>query len=495
MNRIYKVTGTKVTKSKNGYTIFNFEFNNEVWASQLAPVHKSEKKYNKIYQILEKEKTLDSLLGKFISTSLVETSYGVNFENIISYDSIEDFKKLLDESEKKAFTTEIPMYIFLKGKGYSLNADNSITLKSQYSYFNIIEKNSKTICYPNSLRSDELTFDNIHKIYENFYYKKCSEDSLDADCKYILTDTSIIKEWWRYHKTKGGITRSGRRDILRIGDKLSDEHITFLSAEYQNYIVLRKWAIKNKITYHYFSNEDVHIGFPDNFEKLLTVTKLELSDPWTLDPDPIGINVETTIPKEIGSLEHLIELRLLLQGVNTLPSEISNLTNLKVLSLEHSSYSELPNSFCSLVNLTSLTIHECPNLTLSEEQVSWVKVLRKKGCELWIDEIIFNNSKEVKIKNNFMSNKFNGLLIDINNVKCIRIDQTKLYLMTNYTGDFLIYEYTNDTEAKEDKIHFDGIIKNKDCKVILLSEEYALQGYSEHTSEYKELQMGFDLEN
>ncbi len=230
MSAIYKVTDTKITTSKNGYAIFNLELNNKIWASKLAPVRKLDKKYNKLYQTYEENKTLDSLIGKFITTSLEKTNYGINFDNIVSYDSLEDFKELLDKSEKKAFATNIPMYSFLKAQNYAINSDGSITLKPPYDYFNIMEKNSKTICYPNNLKSGELTFDNIEKIYYHFYHKKCTESSLDADCKYELTDIAITEEWWRYHKTKGGITRRGTRNILRIGDKLDEEHIKFLSS-------------------------------------------------------------------------------------------------------------------------------------------------------------------------------------------------------------------------------------------------------------------------
>ncbi|MEA3314847.1 MAG: hypothetical protein U9Q30_03175 [Campylobacterota bacterium] len=230
MSKIYKVTNTKITTSKNGYTIFNLELNNQIWASKLAPVRKSEKKYNKLYQIYEENKTLDSLIGKLITTTLEKSNYGINFDSISSYDSLIEFKELLDKSEKKAFSTDIPIYGFLKLQNYSINSDNSITLKEPYSYYNIRSKDNITICYPNNLKSDELTFDNISIIYDHFYHEKCTESSLDADCKYVLTSIAIIEDWWRYHKTKGGITRRGTRDILRIGDKLNDEHIKFLSS-------------------------------------------------------------------------------------------------------------------------------------------------------------------------------------------------------------------------------------------------------------------------
>ncbi len=231
MSKIYKVTKTKITTSKNGYTIFNLELNNQIWASKLAPARKRDKKNSSLYQIYEdNNETLDSLIGKLITTTLEKSNYGINFDYISSYESLDDFKELLDKSEKKAFSTKIPIYSFLESQNYTINNDSSITLKKPYDYFNIMDKHGKTICYSNDLKSDELTFDNIGKIYNHFYYNKCTEGSLDADCKYELADIAITKEWWRYHKTKGGISRRGTANILRIGDKLNDEHIKYLSS-------------------------------------------------------------------------------------------------------------------------------------------------------------------------------------------------------------------------------------------------------------------------
>jgi len=96
MSDIYKITNTKITESKNGYTIFNLEFNNKIWGSKLAPIRKLEKKYSKLYQIYEKEQSLNSLIGKFVTISLERDNYGIKFNHISHYNSLEDFKELLD---------------------------------------------------------------------------------------------------------------------------------------------------------------------------------------------------------------------------------------------------------------------------------------------------------------------------------------------------------------------------------------------------------------
>ena len=235
MNKIHKVTSTKVTKSKNGYTIFNLELDGKIWASQLAPIRKLNKKYNKLYQIYLENETLDSLLGKFITISLEQTNFGVNFNNIASYNSFKDFKTLLDKSEKKAFVTDIPMYRFLKAQKYSMNSDGSISLKKPNDYFNIIEKHDTTVCYPNNIKSDELSFENIEKIYYKFYDKKYIDTgNVDRDCKYRLTTVAIVENCKKYHKYKSKTLSDNDFDILRIGDKLKEEHIQFLSSSDKN---------------------------------------------------------------------------------------------------------------------------------------------------------------------------------------------------------------------------------------------------------------------
>lgn len=231
MREIYKVTNTKITKSKNGYTIFNLELNNKIWASKLAPVRKIDKLIDKLYQLYKNENSLNSLIGKFITISLEKDNYGIKFSYISHYDSLVEFKELLDKSEKKAFSTDIPIYNFLKSQNYPINTDSSITLKSPYNYFNIMNKNGLTICYPNNLKSDELTFENIEKIYYQFYYKKYIDTgNPDKDCQYKLTPIAIVKNCKKYHKYKGKTLSDTDSDVIRIGDKLHPEHIEYLNS-------------------------------------------------------------------------------------------------------------------------------------------------------------------------------------------------------------------------------------------------------------------------
>jgi len=230
MSEIYKVTNAKITKSKNGYTIFNLELNNQIWASKLAPIRKLEKKYNRLYQIYEKEQSLSSLIGIFITTSLKKDNYGIKFSSVSHYNSLEEFEELLDKSEKKAFSTDMPIYNFLKSQKYPINADGSITLKNPYDYFNIKDDGGTTICYPNKLRLDELTLENIKEIYYHFYDKKYIDTgSPDRDCKYKLTFIAIVENCKKYHKYKTKTLSDTNSNVIRVGDKLHKEHIKYLN--------------------------------------------------------------------------------------------------------------------------------------------------------------------------------------------------------------------------------------------------------------------------
>jgi len=237
MEKIYKVTNTKITKSKNGYTISNIELNNKVWVSALSKyVNPPKRNRDKLtvddifqYGDLLYEEELNSLIGKFITISLEKDMYGMKIEHISSYDSIKEFKNLLDSSDKKAFETNLPIYDFLKSQNYPINFDGSITLKSPYNYFKIKDSFKGTICYPNNLKGDQLTFDNITLIYEKFYKNKKARETETRSCKYQIKTTGIVEYCQRYSKHMGKPQGSHESFILKIGDKLSKEHIEYLN--------------------------------------------------------------------------------------------------------------------------------------------------------------------------------------------------------------------------------------------------------------------------
>lgn len=267
MYKIYKITNTKITETKNGNIIFNLELNNTIWASKNSGKNNSafyikkeqeheqllhnlrnsliesgvmqkktikktpipEKKDMTIHELYDNYKTLNSLIGQFITTSLVKSNYGTNFDNILSYNSLKDFKELLDNSKKRAFISKIPIYSFLKEQGYNINIDGSITLRQEYDSFNIRERYGEVICYPNNLGTDRLTFENIEIIYNNFYKDK--EDCMDSEtrsCSYYLREIAISIICNTYTKHMGECRGSQETSVLKIGDKLTDEMIKFL---------------------------------------------------------------------------------------------------------------------------------------------------------------------------------------------------------------------------------------------------------------------------
>ena len=243
MKKIYKVTNTKITTSKNGYTIFNLELNYKVWASMLAPIRKSEQMFNRFYKIYKTEQSLDSLIGKFLTILLEYDNYGIKIKKIEYFDSLLCFKELLDKSNNKAFTTDIPVYHFLMSQKYHINSDGSITLKKPYNHFNIIKQDGLTVIYPNQPKIDELTFENIKKKYNYFYkdvplspYDK-TEDGDGENSYFSMTNIAIVR-MDNYSRVSNKMTTScdynywAKKTILKIGDKLPEEYIEYLNKGY-----------------------------------------------------------------------------------------------------------------------------------------------------------------------------------------------------------------------------------------------------------------------
>jgi hypothetical protein len=226
MGNVYKVTEAIIGETKRGFKIYKLQLNNSILATKLVPF---ERKYDKLFRLYEENNnSLKFLVGKYISISLSQSQYGFEFDSIISFDVLKEFKELLDRSQGKAFLTGIDIYDFLKTRNYSINQDNSITLKDPYGNFNVV-KNGITICYPNNLEDNCLSLDNIKAVYNQFYKDKAIDNgNPDLDCKYALTPVAIVKNEQQYHKYKGGIISNNDYDVLRIGDSLSEEQYSYI---------------------------------------------------------------------------------------------------------------------------------------------------------------------------------------------------------------------------------------------------------------------------
>jgi hypothetical protein len=230
MGNVYKVTEATIGETKRGFKIYKLQLNNSIWATKLVPLRKLERKYNKLFQLYEENNnSLNFLAGKYISISLNQSQYGFEFSSIISFDALTEFKELLDRSQGKAFSTTMNIYNFLKVKNYSINQDNSITLKAPYGNFNIVHKNGITVCYPNKLEDNCLSLDNIEIVYNQFYKNKVIDNgNPDRDSKYVLTPVAIVENRKIYHKYKGGTISDDNFDVLRIGDSLSEEQYSYI---------------------------------------------------------------------------------------------------------------------------------------------------------------------------------------------------------------------------------------------------------------------------
>lgn len=227
MGSIYKVTSASVGKTKNGYQIYKLQLNNSILATKLFPLREVDKIRDKSFQLYTKNNSsLEFLVGKYVSIWLNKTQYGIEFSSIDSFDAIQEFKDLLDNSKEKAFFTNMGMYEFLKRKNHSTNTDGSITLKAPYDRFNLTEKN---VCYPNDMKNNCLTLDNIEIIFNQFYRDKVIDNgNPDRAEKYVLTNVAIVKNRRIYHKYKGETISDENFDVLRVGDLLTEEQYEYI---------------------------------------------------------------------------------------------------------------------------------------------------------------------------------------------------------------------------------------------------------------------------
>ncbi len=219
---------------------------------------------------------------------------------------------------------------------------------------------------------------------------------------------------------------------------------------------------------------------PKNIKNLINLTWLELND-----------NNFKQFPIEIVNLKSLSVLYLWNNQLTNIPKDIVKLTSLTCINLANNQITQLPKEIINLTNLNFLSLSNNPNLRLTQEHKEWIIELRNNGCDIDLLDKTDTIEEILDIKENFMSNKFNGLLVDINNIDGIEIDRKTLFLLTKYSGKILMCEYEYEYEAKEDKIVFQGILNNDLCKVVLIDENYGLRGYPSNSEEYKELQMSF----
>ena len=235
-----------------------------------------------------------NLVGKYIIASLVDTDFGKQFDIILSADIIADFKKLLDNAKGRAFKADIPIYNFLRKMNYPVNSDSSISLRKEYSGYDINSENlcypncvtgimsnfkqyydlmngrafqidfpiysllkklnfatnpdksitlqgeysgysvnSDNVCYPNKIRENTLTFENINIIFDSFFRNKTVYSNHDSrgDITYGLSSYAIyeIYDTYKVGHMRDRRTGTSTSIALAVGDDLADEHIQFLA--------------------------------------------------------------------------------------------------------------------------------------------------------------------------------------------------------------------------------------------------------------------------
>ena len=96
----------------------------------------------------------------------------------------------------------------------------------------------------------------------------------------------------------------------------------------------------------------------------------------------VGNNELIELPKEIGKLSNLLNLYLGCNKLMKLPKEVGSLTSLIKLELQYNNLTKLPKEICKLYNLKSIHLNGNKNLTLTSEQIEWLKSLNDNGCDV-----------------------------------------------------------------------------------------------------------------
>jgi len=96
----------------------------------------------------------------------------------------------------------------------------------------------------------------------------------------------------------------------------------------------------------------------------------------------LGGNNLKSLPDEIGFLQNLEKLTVWKNQISELPATIGNLRGLKYFSLWGNPIEKLPDEIMKLTNLKSIELYCMPTLTLTKENVDWLKYLKENGCDI-----------------------------------------------------------------------------------------------------------------
>jgi len=252
MYEIYKVTNVTSATTKYGDICYHVQINGSIlikvypqvkwkntwrtveWNTKTGRITRVKERNKELYYSVfhsfweQNNESLLNLTGKYIVTTSDNLKANLkNGYNVQSVDLVHDFKKLLDDANGRTFSTGLPIYNFLKKLNYTVNQDNSITLRKEYSGYNV---NTDNLCYQNTNKPNILTFENIGIIYDHFFRGKGKTDDgrRHSTSEYKLNKYSIFQHWSNCGSYKRRET-SGTSYVMVIGDDLKDEHIQFLA--------------------------------------------------------------------------------------------------------------------------------------------------------------------------------------------------------------------------------------------------------------------------
>jgi hypothetical protein len=238
---IFKVTIATIGETKRGYKVFKLQLNKSIWATKLFPLRESDRNYDKLYQRYLEHGNISFLEGKYISVSISQSEYGYQFSSISSFDVLVDFKKEVDSSKGKAFSTKLPIYDFLASMKRDIEDDGSIKIKSEFGDMRVSKVNGVNICYQFDSGNEKLNVGNIEKIFKKFYegvdlpvYTLTGDgDGQKSYYKISWQDAAIVR-MDNHVRVSYKMTTSGDYDkwiaktVLKIGDVLPDDHVKFL---------------------------------------------------------------------------------------------------------------------------------------------------------------------------------------------------------------------------------------------------------------------------
>jgi len=230
---IYKVTAANIKTTNENKQLYNLQLDHSHWVTQFIPKRQLDQTSSSLYKkYKDNNNSLEFLVGTYIDIGILDSKYGKNFSRIRYFDVLNEFKKLLDQANGKAFSFQANIYGFLIKKGYITNPDSSITLLAPYEKYNIKASGDYTICYSKDPEFGTVTLENLSFIFDKFYKGKDTSNLSDYDRseEYYLGVIDIGISGEKFHKSQTKTLHRYNRTVLRVGDQLTRDQLAYLSS-------------------------------------------------------------------------------------------------------------------------------------------------------------------------------------------------------------------------------------------------------------------------